>query len=158
MAWMSQGEDVFAILTQYIAQLSPQKKAQLGHTYDKAAVNPFSGEWTSLDGITFVNLQNRENVWDNLGLAMLKEAIGLGPQSYCIIRSYNLDFENLLMLTLLYLPKAKFCMYPEEETLGGPFLYSPWDTMGRRICGRPSISIDCYLVYLAYKVRQIAPM
>ena len=66
-----------------------------------------------------------ENVWDNLRLAMLKEAIGLGPHHYCIIHSYNLDFENLLMFTLLYLPKAKFCMYPEEETLGGPFLYSP---------------------------------
>ena len=89
---------------------------------------------------------------------MLKEAIGLGPHCYCIICSYNLDFENLLMLTLLYFPKAKFCMYLEEETLGGPFLYSPWDAMGRRICDRPSISIDCYLAYLAYKVRTIIPL
>ena len=98
------------------------------HTYDKA-VNPFSREWTSLNGITFVNFQNRENFWDNLGLAMLKEAMGLGPQHYCIIQSYNLDFENLLMLTLHYLPKIKFCMYPEDETLGGPFLYTPWDIL-----------------------------
>ena len=89
---------------------------------------------------------------------MLKEAIGLGPHWYCIICLYNLDFENLLMLTLLYLPKAKFCIYPKEETLGGPFLYSPWDAMGRRICGGPSISIDCYLAYLAYKVRAIIPL
>ena len=134
MPWNSQGEEVLEALSWYATQLSPQKKAELGHTYDKA-VNPFLGEWTNLNGITFVNLQNRENVWDNLGLAMLKEAIGLGPHCYCIIHSYNLDFENLLMLTLLYLPKTKFCMYPEEETLGGPFLYSPWDAMGRRICG-----------------------
>ena len=129
----------------------------MGHIYDKA-VNPFSREWTKLDGITFVNLQNRENVWDNLGLTMLKEAIGLGPYVYCIIQSYNLDFENLLMLTLLYLPKENFCMYPKEETLEGPFLHSPWDTLGRRICARPSISIDCYLSYLAHKVREVAPM
>ena len=72
----------------------------MGHTYDKA-VNPVLGEWTNLNGITFVNLRNRENVWDNLGLAMLKEAVALGPHRYCIIHSYNLDFENLLMLTLL---------------------------------------------------------
>ena len=105
----------------------------MGHTYDKA-INPFLGEWTSLNGITFVNLQNRENVWDNLGLAMLKEAIGLGPQCYCIIQSYNFGFENLFMLTLHYLLEINFCMYPEDETLGGPFLYKPWDILGRRIC------------------------
>ena len=89
---------------------------------------------------------------------MLKEAIRLGPQRYCIIWSYSLDFENLLMLTLLYLPEAKFCMYPEDETLGGPFLYTPWDILGRRICDRPSISIDCYLAYLAHKVRVTLPL
>ena len=148
MAWTLQGKEVREALSQYVTQLDQHKKAELGNIYDKA-VNPFSGEWTNLNGITFVNLRNRENVFDNLGLAMFKEAIGLGPYCYCIIRSYNLDFENLLMLTLLY---------PEEETLEGPFLHSPWDILGRRICNRPSISIDLYLAYLAYKVREVAPM
>ena len=157
MAWTLQGKDVRETLSRYVPWLDPQKKAELGHMYDKD-VNPFSGEWTNLDVTTFVNLQNRENVWDNLGLAMFKEAIGLGPLCYCIIRSYNLDFENLLMLTLLYLPNEKFCMYPKEETLEGPFLHSPWDTLGRRICALPSISINCYLAYLAHKVREVTPM
>ena len=130
MAWTSQGEEVLETLTQYVVQLSPLTKAKLGHTYDKA-INRFSGEWTNLNGITFVNLQNREIVWDNLSLAMLKEAIGLGPQCYYIVQSYNVDFENLLMLTLHYLCKIKFCMYPEDQTLGGPFLYTPWDILGR---------------------------
>ena len=89
---------------------------------------------------------------------MLKEAIGLGPHRYYIIRSYNLDFENLLMLTLVYLPQEKFCIYHEDETLGGPFLYTPWDTIGRVICGRPSISIDCYLAYLAHRARAVLPL
>ena len=84
MAWTSQGEEVRETLSRYVTWLDAQKKAELGHIYDKA-VNPFSREWTNFNGITFVNLQNRENVWDNLGLAMLKEAIGLGPQRYCII-------------------------------------------------------------------------
>ena len=97
-------------------------------------------------------------MWEKLGLVMLKEAIGLGPQRYCIIRSYNLDFENLLMLTLHYLPKIKFCMYPEDETLGGPFLYKPWDILGRRISSRPSISIDCYLSYLVHRARAALPL
>ena len=79
-----QGNEVRETLSRYVTKLDPQKKAELGHIYDKA-VNPFSGEWTNLDGITFVNLRNGENVFDNLGLAMLKEAIGLGPYCYCII-------------------------------------------------------------------------
>ena len=157
MAWTLQGDEVWQTVSRYVTQLDPQKKAELGHIYDKA-VNPFSGEWTNLDGITFVNLWNRENVWDNLGLAMFKEAIGLGPLCYYIIRSYNLDFENLLMLTLLYLPEENFCMYPKNETLEGPVLHSPWDILGRRICTEPSISIDCYLADLAHKVRAITPL
>ena len=71
MEWTSQGEEVLEALSWYVAQLNPLKKVELGHTYNKV-VNPFSGEWTNLNEITFVNLQNRENVWDNLGLAMLK--------------------------------------------------------------------------------------
>ena len=157
MAWTSQGEEVLAVLNEYIARLNPQMQAELGHTYNKA-INPYSGAWTNLNGITFITLRNRENVWDNLKLAMLKEAIGLGPQHYCIIRSYNLDFESLLLLTLLYLPRTKFCMYPEDETLGGPFLFTPWDNLGRRICTQTSISIDCYLAYLAHKARATLPL
>ena len=91
MAWTLQGEEVREALSRYVTRLDAQKKAELGHIYDKA-VNPFSGEWTNVNGITFVNLRNRENVFDNLGLDMFKEAIGLGPYRYCIIRSYNLDF------------------------------------------------------------------
>ena len=78
MAWASQGEDVLATLTCYIAQLNPRKKTELRHIYDKA-IGPFLGEWTNLNKVTFVNLRNRENIWSNLSLAMLKEAIRLGP-------------------------------------------------------------------------------
>ena len=157
MAWTSQGEEMLATLTYYIAQPNQRKKEELRHTYNKA-IDPFLGEWTSLNEVTFVNLRNRENMWSNLSLDTLKKAIGFKPQHYCVIYFYNFDFETLLILTLHYLPREKFCMYPEEETLEGPFLHSPWDILGRRICARPSISINCYLAYLAYKVREIAPM
>ena len=65
-------------LTHYIAQLNPRKKAELRHTYDKA-IDLFLGEWTNLNKVTFVNLRSRENVWSNLSLPTLKEAVGLGP-------------------------------------------------------------------------------
>ena len=157
MAWVAQGEEVLIALTHYVAKLNPREKTELRHTYNKA-INPFLGEWTRLNEVTFVNLRNRENVWDNLSLAMLKEAAGLGPQKYCIIQSYNFDFETLLMLTLHYLPREKFCMYPKDESLGGPFLYAPWDILGQRIYTQPNISIDSYLDYLEYRERAALPL
>ena len=78
MSWTSQGEEVLATLTHYVAQLSPRKKTELRHIYDKT-IDPFLEEWTNLNEVTFVNLRNKENVWSNLSLATLKEAIGLGP-------------------------------------------------------------------------------
>ena len=40
MAWTSQGEEVHAALCDYIAHLTPKKKAELKSTYGKA-INPF---------------------------------------------------------------------------------------------------------------------
>ena len=114
---------MLATLTHYIAQLNPRKMAKVRHTYDKA-MDIFLGEWTTVNKFTFVNLRNRKIVWSNLSLATLKEAIGLGPQCYCVVCLYNFDFKALLMLTLHYLPRENFYMYPEDESLGGPFLYA----------------------------------
>ena len=108
-----------------------------------------------MNQVIFVNLRNKENVLSNLKLAMLKEIVGLGPLYYCVIRSYNLDFESLLMLVLHYLPKDKFCIYPENESLRGPFLYEPWKFWGQMICNRPTISLEGYLAYLEYQARSV---
>ena len=108
-----------------------------------------------MNQVIFVNLRNRENVLSNLKLAMLKEIVGLGPQFYSIIQSYNLDFESLLMLVLHYLPKDKFYIYPENESLRGPFLYEPWKILGQMICNRPTISLEGYLAYLVHHARLV---
>ncbi len=153
MAWNSQGEQIRETLKNYAAQLKPAQKKDLEKYYDKAFA-PFRGAWQELRGITYVNLTTRENVIENISLSVLKEMMGLGPQHYCVIRSFNPDFEALLFLALHYLPKDKFWMYPEEETLAGPFLHSPWSTLGREICNRPSISIEAHLEYLAMRIKQ----
>ena len=119
---------------------------------------PFLGSWKTLDRITFVKLKNQMNVLENLSLATLKEMIGLGPLLYCILRSYNPNFESLLILALCYLPKEKFCIYPNEEVLGGAFLYAPRDDLGQVICNWPTISIDCFLAYLHYRAQEAAPL
>ena len=153
MAWTSQGEEIKAALRKYTAHLTPEKKAKLNNIYSKA-INPFRGEWTTMNQVIFVNLRNRENVLSNLQLAMLKEIVGLGPQYYCVIRTHNLDFESFFMLILCYLPKDKFCIYPEDESLRGPFLYKPWKILGQRICNRPTISLE-YLAYLEHKAESV---
>ena len=78
MVWTSHDEKVQAALTNYVAQLNLRMKIKLRHIYGRA-INPFLGKWKTLNEVTFVNLRNRENVWSNLSLATLKEAIGLGP-------------------------------------------------------------------------------
>ena len=80
------------------------------NTYGQA-INPFLGEWIAMNQVIFVNLRNRDNVLSNIKLAMLKEIIGLGPQYYCVICSYNPDFEsagNLLLTNdkRLYKPQS----------------------------------------------------
>ena len=79
MAWTSQGEKIHAALLNHTTRLSPEKKTKLKNIYGKD-INPFWGEWTTMNQVTFVNLRNRENVLSNLKLAMLKEIVGLGPQ------------------------------------------------------------------------------
>ncbi len=155
MAWNSQGEQIRQTLKDYATQLEPDKKKSLEDYYDKAFA-PSRGEWQELRGVTYVTLKTREHVLENVSLSVFKEMMGLGPLHYCVLRSYNRDFESLLLLALHYLPKAKFCMYPEEETLAGPFLHSPWSSLGREICNRPTISIEAHLEYLGMRARQSA--
>ena len=154
MAWTNFGEEVCATLLSYAPHLPPEKKAELKNIYGKA-INPFHGEWMTMNQVIFVNLRNKENVLSNLKLAMLKELVRLGPQYYCVIKFYNLDFESLLMLVLHYLPKEKFCICPEDESLRGPFLYKPWKILGQRICNQPTISLKRYLAYLEHQARSI---
>ena len=104
-----------------------------------------------MHGITYVNLRNRQNVIENLSLAVLKEMVGIETQWYCILRSFNLDIESLLLLALHYLPKEKFCIYPEEEALSGSFLRTPWVNIGKNLCSQPTISIETFVAYLEQK-------
>ena len=144
MAWSSKGEEVREVLKNYVCQLEPEKKKILSERYNKA-VSPFYGEWKTMNGVTFVSLRNWKNVIENLSLAVFKEMVGIGSQWYYVVRSFNRDFKSFLLLILHYLPKEKFCIYPEDETLSGPFLRAPWIDLGRNLCSRPTISIKAYL-------------
>ena len=98
-----------------------------------------------MNGVTFVSLRKRENVIENLSLAVFKKMVGLGSQWYCIVRSYNQEFKSFLLLVdLHYPPKEKFCVYPKDETLSRLFLCAPWIDLGRNLCSLPSLTFDEY--------------
>ena len=155
MSWDSQEEIVRQRLKDYVVTLKPEEKTKLRNAYERA-LSPHFGKWTTMNEITFVTLRQRQDVLDNISLAVLKEMIGLGPLRYCIVKSYNPEFESLLMLTLHYLPKDKFCMYPEDETLAGPFLHAPWSRWGKELCSWPTIPIEVYITYLALVAKESA--
>ena len=60
---------------------------------------------------------------DNIRIAMLMEAVRLGPQHYCIYFDDTLEFYSMFKLILYSLPQEKMFLYPTGTTLGGPFLH-----------------------------------
>ena len=89
-----------------------------------------------------------EDVIENLKIAMLMEAVGQGPQRYCIHFEDTDDefsddypgFYCLLQLVLYALPQERMFIYPTGATLRGPFLHEPWLSRARAIQSRPSIT------------------
>ena len=57
---------------------------------------------------------------------MVCEALGLGPQYYCIMRSAHLGFAKRVFLLIQFLTHRKMCFYPHFGLpLRGPFDQSP---------------------------------
>ena len=73
---------------------------------------------------------------------MLKEAVGVGPQRYCIYFHHAPYYYSKLKLIMAYLPQEKMFLYPATARLEGPFLQEPWLSRGRAICSRPSLTFD----------------
>ena len=85
-----------------------------------------------------------DDVIENLRIAMLMEAVGQGPQRYCI-RFDDIDDDfpgvyRMLQLVLYALPQDRMFIYPAGSILRGPFLHEPWLSRARAIQSRPSIT------------------
>ena len=76
---------------------------------------------------------------------MLKEAVGLGPQRYCVAYHRASYFYSKLQLLMVYLPFDKMFLYPAQESLGGPFLQEPWLSWSHDHCSCPSITFEEYV-------------
>ena len=88
------------------------------------------------------------DVLENLGIAMMMEAVGQGPQRYYIHFDDTDDgfsddypkYYHRLQLVLYALPQERMFIYPAGATLRGPFLHEPWLSRARAIQSRPSIT------------------
>ena len=49
---------------------------------------------------------------NNIGLAMLKEVVGLGPQRYCLLFNSAPNFYSKLNSIMYFLPQEKMFLYP----------------------------------------------
>ena len=83
-------------------------------------------KWTSHRNIVRVTLWGRDHFRNNVQIAMVCEALGLGPQYYCILHSVHLEFAKRVFLLIQFLPHQKMYFYPNFGLpLRGPFDQSP---------------------------------
>ena len=75
---------------------------------------------------------------------MLMEAIGVGPQCYCIFFYPSPDIYRNFKLVLYSLPQEKIFIYPTDAKLKGPFLHEPW-LWAKAIQSRPSLTKEEYV-------------
>ena len=87
-----------------------------------------------------IHLWGLDDLIDNLWIAMLMEAVGIGPQRYCVSFEDSRQFYRMLQLILYVLPHKRMFLYPIGSILGGPFLHEPWLARARAIQSCPSLT------------------
>lgn len=69
--------------------------------------------WKTRRSITRVTIWGREHFRNNVRLAMVTEALRLGPQYYCVMRTNARGFSERVYLLAQFLPHQKICIYPD---------------------------------------------
>ena len=96
-----------------------------------------------------IRLWGPHDLMENFRIAMLMEAIGIGPQRYCIyFDDSSNDFPKvyrLLQLVLYALPQERMFLYPAGSILREPFLHEPWLSRARAIQSHPSLTEEEYV-------------
>ena len=108
--------------------------------------------WMTKHSITRVTVWGHCHFLNNIKLAMLKEELGVGPKSYCIVRSVAPNFASKVFLLTRYLPHEKMCIFPlTHAPLKGPFLNPRRQEIGKAIANRnppmgipPPFCAKCY--------------
>ena len=105
--------------------------------------------WRSHCNIVRVTLWGRDHFRNNVRAAMVREALGLGPQYYYIMRSYHPSFAERVFLLIQFLPHSKMYLYPHFGLpLRGPFEQNPHtreirDAISQRIVPFEELALMC---------------
>ena len=106
------------------ARIHFTRRAQVDSFRDKIAlqVQPWLINYSK--SMTCVQLcTHPSDIVDNLEVALLMEAVGLGPSRYCIVHHPKHKFPKQFKTIMFFLPPEKMFLYPAGGTLGGPFFY-----------------------------------
>ena len=124
-------EEILSVVMSHLLQASEEVKRDFIESY---ARNLFPLLGTSVDqtrwwtqyGITRVTVWGHNHFRNNVRVAMIEEALGLGPRYYYILRSELPEFSDRVYLLAQFLPHEKFVLHPAwGPPLGGPFSNSP---------------------------------
>ena len=134
----SSKEHTMRLVRQHLEVASLEKKQTLikeqeDHLFPHPSWLWKYSKWTTRQDITYVTTLEEDHISNNIKLAMIKEMLGLGPQSYCIIDDETPGFEKRVLLLLYYLPHSKLCIYPPNHSIGPTFLRSPWREIRKAI-------------------------
>ena len=90
-----------------------------------------------------MTIWGQEHFQNNVRLEMVTEALGLGLQYYCVMRTLARGFSEQVYLLAQFLPHKKICIYPDFGLpLRGLFLSSPHTTEIGNAITNQRISID----------------
>lgn len=144
------------IVVEHLKTSSPEKRRAFVVLMSRLIfpMQGYSGDqikWTTKATITRVTVWGERHFLNNLRLAMIREALGLGPNHYCIIRSGAPNFSNKVFLMMKYLPPEKLSIRPLGPPLQGPFLNPRRVAIGQEISQRviplgeiPPFCRNCY--------------
>ena len=103
MAWNSREQEAMARMSDHVMMSSKAKKRSFVKLMSRL-IFPSEGtigaqtRWITRQSITRVAVWRQDHLLNNLWLAVIREAMGLGPHHYSIIYSTTPNFERKVLL------------------------------------------------------------
>ena len=90
--------------------------------------------WITKCNCTRVTTWGQQVLLKNLKIALFKERLGLGPETYCRMHNASPSFSAKVALIFTCLPPRKFCVYPFGDPIRGILSNPKWIDLNRTIC------------------------
>ena len=141
MAWNLREEEALARISDHVMASNKAEKRAFVRLMTRL-IFPQEGtigsqcRWLTSWSVARMTIWGRPHLLNNLRLAVIREAVGLGSHHYCIIRLKVPNFVSKVLLLMRYLPREKLSIRPRQPPLEGPFLQPLWRARGEGIFQR----------------------